>query len=471
MDSPLTHGSLFAGIGGFEMVARECGGKTLWNCEIDPYCRLVLNARFPGTAQYGDITKLRGTDLPPVSVITFGSPCQSFSVASSTRAGLDGASGLFFEAIRLIREMRAATGGQAPRWAIMENVPGIFSASSSRGADKSDFGVVLNEFAKLCGEAVDVPEPPKGKWLRAGAILGDHYSIAWRVLCASQFGLAQRRQRMFLVVSFDDGRAAQILSEQEGERRDFTPGYRKGQSPAGDPAAGFGSVGFEPGLLARKGGHAWAELTGCLRADCGDNQAAVAVKTAVYGIGSMSSEGMLSDDPTSGIYEADTARTLDTGGGNPACNQGGVIITEGREAVFYQDKIGCLLASDYKWPQAQQITSDKAVVEREGARYTARRLMPKECLLLQGLPADHLDNIHIAAPTEADVDYWYGVWEEHRAALGKSARPKSRSQIVKWLRNPYSDAQAYRAIGNSLAVPCAQFVFKGITRAETSNKT
>ncbi|MCL2462757.1 MAG: DNA cytosine methyltransferase, partial [Defluviitaleaceae bacterium] len=118
---PLTHGSLFAGIGGFETAAKECEIATLWNCEIDPYCRLVLNARFPEAVQYGDIKKLNGGNLPPVDVITFGSPCQSFSLASAMRSGLDGASGLFLEAVRLVAEMRAATGGRYPSHAIMEN--------------------------------------------------------------------------------------------------------------------------------------------------------------------------------------------------------------------------------------------------------------------------------------------------------------------------------------------------------------
>ena len=130
MCNKLTHGSLFAGIGGFELAARESGIKTLWNCEIEPYPRLVLKSRFPDVKQYGDICKLNGAAAAPVDIITFGSPCQSFSVAGA-REGLDGASGLFYEAVRIIKEMRKATDNQYPRYAIMENVPGIYSSKSA----------------------------------------------------------------------------------------------------------------------------------------------------------------------------------------------------------------------------------------------------------------------------------------------------------------------------------------------------
>jgi DNA (cytosine-5)-methyltransferase 1 len=422
--------------------------------------------------------------------------------------------------------MRQATGGKYPRWAIMENVAGIYSARSKKAGAKSDFGVVLNELCKLKDKAFHVPEPESGgktsvqRWLTAGAVVGDGFSLAWRTLCASQFNLAQRRKRMFLVVSFDDERAAQILSEQEGERRDFTPGYLKGENAAGSPAAGIGSVGFEPGILARDGGHVWDESVGCIRADMGDNQTAVAVYDArgngdgqtanaitgdhnghisdytalavvPYSICSMSSNAMMSSNPESGVYEAETSRTIDGNGGNPSVRQGGMVVAiQGnaigrkpengpagagyredvsysltavdREAVCYQELVGTLAASDHKFPQNQQIAEGKAIVEREGARYTARRLMPAECLLLQGLPAGHLDNIHISEPTEADIDYWQDVWAENRAALGKPGKPKSRKQVAKWLTDPYTEMNAYKAIGNSLAVPCALYVMRGI---------
>ena len=226
-----------------------------------------------------------------------------------------------------------------------------------------------------------------------------------------------------------------------------------------------------------------------------------------YGICSMASNSMLSKSPTSGIYEADTARTLDSNAGNCCANQGGIIIAEqnttvNHETVCYQDFIKNLAASDFKFPNSQQIREGKAIVERvtfgnsghgehnvqavppkatDGdtpggenvtvkSRYAVRRLTPLECLSLQGLPIGLLDNIHIAEPTDEDIDCWYNVWEENRVALGKETKPRSRKQVAKWLKNPYSDSNAYKAIGNSLAVPCALYVFRGIMSSINSQE-
>jgi len=236
-------------------------------------------ARFPDVKQYGDIHRLKGGEVEPVDIIKFGSPCQSFSHAGA-RQGLDDASGLFYEAVRIICEMREATNGVRPRYAVMENVPGIYS-SESQG--KSDFREVLNELLKIKYKTVDVPLPTdrkgKFKFLTAGAVVGNagstcgSYSLAWRTLCASKFGVAQRRRRMFLVVDFASERAAEILSEPEGEGRDFTPGYLKGQSAAGSAAEGIGSVNgdgtamsFEPGALKRIDKKAWSEQSQTLHA-------------------------------------------------------------------------------------------------------------------------------------------------------------------------------------------------------------
>jgi DNA (cytosine-5)-methyltransferase 1 len=269
----LTHGSLFAGIGGFELAAKEAGIETLWNCEIEAYPRLVLKARFPEVTQYGDIRKLNGAEIEPVQLVTFGSPCQSWSVAGA-RQGLNGASNLFYEAVRVIREMREATNQQAPRFACMENVPGLFS---SRTNGKSDFREVLNELINIKDPFVVIPEPPKGKFLTAGEIVGNGYSLAFRTVCSSRFGVAQRRRRMFLVVDFAGESAADILFEQKSERRNFTPSYSAGQDAPGNSEARAGSVTyFEPGALKRLDKKPQTEQALCLRADPGDNLGAVA---------------------------------------------------------------------------------------------------------------------------------------------------------------------------------------------------
>ncbi len=176
-----------------------------------------------------------------MDVVTFGSPCQDLSIAGK-RAGIHEGerSNLFFEAIRIIREMREATNGRYPTFAVWENVPGAFS---SNGGD--DFRCVLEALANVAGRGVSVPRPAGGKWLRAGEIVGDGYSIAWRVLDAQYWGVPQRRKRIYLVADFAGGRAGEILFEREGLRGHPATGGAPGQGAAADaPGSAGGSRGI-----------------------------------------------------------------------------------------------------------------------------------------------------------------------------------------------------------------------------------
>lgn len=173
--------------------------------------------------QYLNVCDLDGAKLAPVDIISFGSPCQDLSVAGK-RAGMKHEgngddettrSGLFMEAVRIIREMREATNGKQPRYALWENVPGAFSSNKGQ-----DFRVVLEELAKIADETASVPLPEKGKWTNAGSIVGDGYSICWRTLDAQYHGVPQRRRRIFLVADFDGESAAEILFKCTG-----LPGY------------------------------------------------------------------------------------------------------------------------------------------------------------------------------------------------------------------------------------------------------
>ena len=196
-----TMGSLFDGIGGFPLAAIHNGITPLWASEIEPFPIEVTRLRFPDMIHVGDITKLNGADLPPVDIITGGSPCQDLSVAG-TRAGLAGArSGLFMEQIRIVKEMRDADERRGrtahavrPRYMCWENVPGAFSS-----AEGEDFRIVLEEIVRIKDGSCSVPRPDSGRWESAGAIiLGDQFSLAWRVLDAQFWGVAQRRKRTSL---------------------------------------------------------------------------------------------------------------------------------------------------------------------------------------------------------------------------------------------------------------------------------
>lgn len=158
----------------------------------------------------GDITKIHGDKIEPVDCITFGSPCQDLSIAGR-RAGLAGErSGLFMEAVRIIKEMRSSTNGLYPTFAVWENVPGAFSSNGGE-----DFRAVLEELARVEQPDASIPRPPKGgRWNKAGAIAGNGWSLAWRQLDAQCWGVPQRRKRIALVVGFRGQRATEILFER-----------------------------------------------------------------------------------------------------------------------------------------------------------------------------------------------------------------------------------------------------------------
>lgn len=250
----LTLGSLFDGIGGFPLAGVMCGIRPVWSSEIEPFPLKVTAARFPEMKQLGSVIDIDGGAVRPVDIITFGSPCQDLSVAGKQLGIHEGQrSNLFFEAVRIIKEMRAAderigrTGKHIrPRFAVWENVPGAFS--SNNGAD---FKAVLEAIAGVREDGVDVPQPKK--WNTGGGILGNGWSIAWRVYDAQYWGVPQRRKRIYLVADFAGERAPEILFEREGVRGDIAQGGEAGEGTAADAAGGVGGSGGV-GIAAFMGG-------------------------------------------------------------------------------------------------------------------------------------------------------------------------------------------------------------------------
>ena len=186
----LTLGSLFDGSGGFPLAGLLAGIVPVWSSEIEPFPIRVTEKRLPQVQHFGNISGLHGAKLPPVDIITFGSPCQDMSIAGK-RTGLSGSrSSLFHEAIRIIREMRCASNGKYPRYIVWENVPGAFSSNGGE-----DFRCVLEAICSvkdscvleaICSvkdSSISIPRPA-GKWTKAGEILAESYSLAWRVLDA-----------------------------------------------------------------------------------------------------------------------------------------------------------------------------------------------------------------------------------------------------------------------------------------------
>ena len=238
--SDLTLGSLFDGSGGFPLGGMLAGITPVWASEIEPFPIRVTTKRLPFMKHYGDISAMDGGTIEPVDIITFGSPCQDMSVAGK-RAGLDGShSNLFYEAVRIIKEMRKATGGEYPKWACWENVPGAFSSSGGE-----DFRCVLECLCGIVDEPVSIPKP--AKWANSGEIVGDGYSVAWRVLDAQYWGVPQRRKRIFLVADFTGGCAGKVLFESEGVSGYTPQGFRpwQGAAESSEACIGPSGIGFD----------------------------------------------------------------------------------------------------------------------------------------------------------------------------------------------------------------------------------
>lgn len=356
MKNELTLGSLFDGSGGFPLGGMLAGITPLWASEIEPFAVRVTTKRLPQMKHYGDVSALNGAELPPVDIITFGSPCQDMSIAGK-RSGLDGSrSSLFYEAVRIIKEMRCATDGRYPRFAVWENVPGAFSSNKGE-----DFRCVLESLCRVRDETVSVPRHEK--WSAAGNIVADGFSIAWRVLDAQYWGVPQRRKRIFLIADFDSECAGKILLESEGLSGYSAEGFKAWQRAAAAAESGSGTAGAV--CLNDQGGQSIEisnDITATLRAEThghppcvlesvvyenhsqdtrytgplevaptvsstygmgGNNQPFVVENTRCFDV-RFTSDG--TKNARHNCYETDTSRTIDTSGNSPDSNQGGVAV-------------------------------------------------------------------------------------------------------------------------------------------------
>ena len=240
MNKPLTLGSLFDGSGGFPLGGLLAGITPVWASEIEPFPIRVTTKRLPFMKHYGNISAMDGGRIEPVDIITFGSPCQDMSVAGR-RGGLDGKrSSLFYEAVRIIKEMRCATGGRYPRYIVWENVPGAFSSNKGE-----DFKAVLEAVIGIVEPNAQVPMPEKARWPYADLYMGDGWSVAYRTLDAQYWGVPQRRRRIYLVADLAGGSAGKILFESEGLSGYSAEGFRSWQRAAGSFTPCAGAAGYD----------------------------------------------------------------------------------------------------------------------------------------------------------------------------------------------------------------------------------
>ena len=507
-------GSLFDGIGGFPLAASRYKIEPVWASEIEPFPIRVSTHHFPNMKHLGDITKINGAEIEPVDIITFGSPCTRLSVAgkhdgfdinfecqgnkdspheiySKTIRATDkyqyeytttcpvcgqvlfetNESALFFHAIRVIREMRDATNGKYPRFAVWENVPGAFSSNKGE-----DFRAVLSEIAET-----EIPMPRSGKWANAGMVRTERVDVAWRVLNAQYWGVPQRRRRIFLVADFGGQCAGEILFIEQGLRGDTA---ESGEAREGIAADAERSIGKAKQYLfenhsqdTRYVGPLEVSPTVSATFGMGGNNQPFVVNRAYSIQGSMIGRADKNGPQGDGINE-DVSFTLNTtdrhavafaqGGmaivqciepgalsrgqgervwdkcptlrANMGDNQPAVVQTYQKATVPlmanshpgsytgqdahsdmlvapYQETVGFLCARDYKGIGNQYVSEDKCII---APKYSVRRLTPLECLRLQGYP-----------------DWWLDI-------------------------EGASDTAKYKAIGNSVAIPCVQFIMRRI---------
>lgn len=495
-------GSLFDGIAGFPLAAFLEGITPVWASEIEAFPIEVSRRHFPDMKHLGDVTKINGAEIEPVDLITFGSPCTRLSVAGRhdgfditfTCEGPDdkphekhihkiratdkyqylymhtcpvcgtelietNESALFFHAIRIIEEMRTATDGRYPTFAIWENVPGAFSSNNGR-----DFRAAVGA---LIG--ADVPMPLSGRWATAGMVRGNGRSLAWRVLDAQYWGVPQRRRRIFLIADFRGQRAPEILFEREGVSGDTAAGRGEGEGVAGgvaggvtipileagartgasttDPRAGIG-IG-EPGdpMFTLQAGKQYAvafaqnqrdevrlmDKAGALAAEPGMKQQSYVMTLAIRGRGDTCQIETREDGKANAL--------LTPNGGRAGIGVGAVCVTGA--------KTHCLKAEGFDGSEdgtsrGQPIVAigvdafgadrkyAQSVTTKQGSRldietgtfvqvgYRVRRLTPLKCERLQGLP-----------------DGW--------TAGG-------------------SDTVRYKAIGNGIAIPPVRWIMNQIRR-------
>lgn len=420
MNKELTLGSLFDGSGGFPLAAILCGIKPIWASEVEPFPIRVTQKNLACVKHLGDIKDINGYEIEAVDIISFGSPCQDLSLAGK-RAGLEGKkSSLFYEAIRVIKEMRCKTNGKYPRYLLWENVPGAFSSNKGE-----DFRCVLEEITKINESKVKLPRPKK--WNNAGEILGDNYTIAWRVLDAKYFGVPQRRTRIFLVADLNGTSASQILFEQK--RLSWNTSKSKKEGKTNTKAA-----------------------ERCTYKTDKLSEVDASKKTFLaYDIRQTSEN---TKNERHNIYECDTSRTIDTSGNTPIRNQGGVAIIEEVYSMSKNNHFtkadknisSALVATDYK---------DSPLVNQK----IIRRLTPKECGRLQGFPDYWCEDLGIDNPTDKDLLFWRSVFDKDAEIRGLKFR-KTDKQIIKWLKNPHTDSAEYKMWGNGIALPCVIFIFK-----------
>ena len=530
-----TIGSLFDGSGGFPLAGFLCGGVPVWASEIEPYPIAVTKSRFPHVKHLGSVTDIKGDEIEPVDVITFGSPCQDLSVAGK-RAGLKHEdngddettrSGLFMEAVRIIKEMREKTNGKYPRFAVWENVPGAFSSNKGE-----DFKIVLEELIKITEPSAVMPDVPQKGWAYADSYRGDGWSIAYRVFDAQYWGVPQRRRRIYLVADFRGECAREVLFKCKSLRGYSSQSRTSWETAPSDVESGIGATDRENGCVIAIDKESYSSGSGF------DRTPGIAVDGPVVTLQANGAphargngDGAIANtitgdhenritDYTSVVIECciddDKIGKAERDGGSGLGIRPGdkmyTLTAKDVHGVGYlasgKDTTGTLMASmatkqclgdqeafsgDYHIIEekneiyrqggfADYIEGEAGTVRASGGdlgggsenlvvsypRYIVRRLTPTECARLQGFPDDwgHPDKKDDF--TDEEYAFWLNVRNTHAEINGKQVKDYTKAQMLTWYNKLHTDSSEYKMWGNGIALPNALYVMQGISDVYTS---
>lgn len=358
----------------------------------------------------GDITKIHGDKIEPVDCITFGSPCQGLSMAGKRLGFDDNRSVLFLDAARIIKEMRTATNGMYPTFAVWENVPGAFSSNGGE-----DFRAVLEELARVEQSDVSIPRPPRGgRWSKAGAIAGNGWSLAWRQLDAQYWGVSQRRKRIALVADFRGQRAAEILFERTSLSWNPDESIQAWEAtPGSSQASPYGRD---------RGGNSY---TLKIRSGCAGGGKGALVQTEKSATLSTLQDQTLFQPvvyDARGNGDGKIVPTITGDHENRITDYTAIAI---ERQTFSEQSFSSYKESDkcstLKAKAGNIGNGSECLIAEKVIRWIVRRLTPVECERLQGFP-DNYTNI--------------GDWTDSK---GK--------------KHKYADSPRYKALGNSIALP------------------
>ena len=507
-------GSLFDGSGGFPLAGSLCRIEPVWASEVEPYPIAVTKSRFPNMKHLGSVTDVHGGDIEPVDIITFGSPCQDLSVAGK-RAGLKHESngddettrsGLFMEAVRIIKEMREATNGNYPRFALWENVPGAFSSNKGE-----DFRTVLEELIKIVEPTAVMPAVPKNGWPYSDSYCGDGWSLAYRVFDAQYWGVPQRRRRIYLVLDLRGQRAGKVSFERKGLRGNFAESGTPWKAVAGDATNRTGADDCD-GECTGKGAERRLDALGCdlynlavsgnvaisLTANTGTSCTHSGPTVAIPYTLKICDENILDDQGGQQITvrtdgKAPTLRA-ETHGNLPC-----VLESTGFKAgqsmaggIGWQEECAATLAAQCSGTEptvcvkcydargngdgktVSTLTGDhenritdytSVVCEAVRVQYIVRRLTPTECARLQGFPDDwgHPDKKDDF--TDEEYRFWLNVRNTHATINGKPQKDYTKVQMLTWYNKLHTDSAEYKMWGNGISLPTALYVMQGIAEA------